>query len=265
MSTTTVGPETSSRGADFVQSLERGLAVIRAFDSENPSLTLSEVARRTGLTRAAARRFLHTLVELGYVRSDGRLFSLRPLVLQLGYAYLSGQTLPDVALPHLRDFVAQVHQSTSVSVLDGDDVVYVARAAAKRIMAVQITIGTRFPAHQTSMGRVLLAYADPAWLADYLARIELTPTTPLTITSVDRLAQVLAQVRRDGYALVDQELELGLRSLAVPIHDPSGAVVAAVNTSMQATHGDADERAAELLPILRATADAIEADLRLNG
>lgn len=264
MSTAPADPDGPARGADFVQSLERGLAVIRAFDSEDPSLTLTGVARKTGLTRAAARRFLHTLVELGYVRSEGRLFSLRPLVLQLGYAYLSGQTLAEVAMPHLRHFVAEVHQSTSVSVLDGDDVVYIARVAAKRIMTVQITIGTRFPAHQTSMGRVLLAGAEPAWLEQYLSNVELVATTPYTITSVDRLADVLDEVRAKGFALVDQELEIGLRSLAVPIHDPTGKVVAAVNTSMQVALDDARERAAELLPILRATADAIEADLALN-
>jgi IclR family pca regulon transcriptional regulator len=264
VSTAPADPDGPPRGADFVQSLERGLAVIRAFDSEDPSLTLTGVARKTGLTRAAARRFLHTLVELGYVRSEGRLFSLRPLVLQLGYAYLSGQTLAEVAMPHLRHFVAEVHQSTSVSVLDGDDVVYIGRAAAKRIMTVQLTIGTRFPAHQTSMGRVLLAGAEPAWLEQYLSNVELVATTPYTITSVDRLADVLDEVRAKGFALVDQELEIGLRSLAVPIHDPSGKVVAAVNTSMQVALDDARERAAELLPILRATADAIEADLALN-
>lgn len=265
MSTEPLEPDASTRGPDFVQSLERGLAVIRAFDHDDSSLTLSEVARKTGLTRAAARRFLHTLADLGYVRSDGRLFSLRPLVLQLGYAYLSGQTLAEVAMPHLRDFVAQVQQSTSVSVLDGDDVVYIARAAARRIMTVQITIGTRFPAYETSMGRVLLAHADPAWLDDYLARVRLAPTTSLTVTTPERLAAILEAVRADGFALVDQELEIGLRSLAVPIHDPSGVVVAAVNTSMQATLDDPRERAAELLPVLRATADDIESDLRLYG
>ena len=136
---------------DFVQSLERGLAVIRAFDADHPQLTLSEVARATGLTRAAARRFLLTLVELGYVRTDGRLFALRPRVLELGYAYLSSLSLPEVALPHLEALVAEVHESSSLSVLDGEDVVYVARVPTKRIMTVAISVGTHFPAYATSM------------------------------------------------------------------------------------------------------------------
>ena len=148
-----------ARDGNFVQSLDRGLAVIRAFDAEHPRLQLSEVARATGLTRAAARRFLLTLVQLGYVRVDGREFSLRPRVLELGYSYLSGLTLPEVAQPHLESLVGRVDESSSVSVLDGDDVVYVARVHTKRIMTVMITVGTRFPAYATSMGRVLLAGA----------------------------------------------------------------------------------------------------------
>src|SRR5688500_8804191 len=145
------------RGPDFVQSLERGLAVIRAFDASHSELTLSEVAASTGVTRAAARRFLLTLAVLGYVRSDGRLFSLTPRVLELGYAYLSSFSLPDVAEPHLEALVAEVNESSSVSVLDGDDVVYIARVPTSRIMTVAISVGTRFPAYATSMGRVLLA------------------------------------------------------------------------------------------------------------
>ena len=160
----TDGP--SPRSADFVQSLERGLAVIKAFDADDRSLTLSDVARKTGLTRAAARRFLHTLAELGYVRTDGRFFSLRPAVLELGYAYLSGLSLPEVAHPHMEELTARLHESTSISVLDGTSVVYVARVAAKRIMTVGINVGTRFPAHATSMGRVLLAHAPADWLRD---------------------------------------------------------------------------------------------------
>ena len=149
--------ETRTRSSDFVQSLERGLAVIRAFDAHHRELTLSEVARICDLTRAAARRFLLTLTDLGYVRTDGRLFSLTPRVLELGYAFLSSLSLPDVAEPHLERLVAEVRESSSVSVLDGDAIVYVARVPTSRIMTVAINVGTRFPAYVTSMGRVLVA------------------------------------------------------------------------------------------------------------
>lgn len=256
--------ETPSRSADFVQSLERGLAVIRAFDAEDRELTLSDVARKTGLTRAAARRFLHTLVALGYVRTDKRKFSLRPLVLELGYAYLSGLSLAEVAQPHLEELTASVHESTSLSVLDGAAVVYVARVVAKRIMTVGIPVGTRFPAYATSMGRVLLAYAPEPWLAGYLASVELQPSTRRMITSRERLAEVLAQVRREGYALVDQELEEGVRSIALPLRDPEGTVVAAVNISTHVSRSDITTLRAELLPPLRRTAAAIEADLGIR-
>src|SRR4051812_49130784 len=214
---------------DFVQSLERGLAVIRAFDADHPQLTLSEVARATGLTRAAARRFLLTLVELGYVRTDERLFSLRPRVLELGYAYLSSLSLPEVALPHLEALVAEVHESSSLSVLDGEDVVYVARVPTKRIMTVAISVGTHFPAYATSMGRVLLAAQPDAWLDEYLATAELRPLTRRTVTDPAKLRAVVLRARAQGFTLVDQELEEGLRSLAVPIHGDDGRVVAAMN------------------------------------
>src|SRR4051794_23692642 len=150
-------PDVPARGTHFVQSLERGLAVIRAFDAEAPELTLSDVARRTGMSRAAARRFLLTLADLGYVRTDGRQFSLSPRVLELGYAYLSSLSLPEVAEPHLEALVAEVRESSSMSVLDGGDIVYVARVPVSRIMTVAINVGTRFPAYATSMGRVMLA------------------------------------------------------------------------------------------------------------
>ena len=152
-----------------MQSLERGLAVIRAFGADTPSLTLSEVARATGLTRAAARRFLLTLTDLGYVRSDGRRFELTARVLELGYAFLSSISLPEVAEPHLERLVAEVHESSSVSVLDGDDIVYVARVPTARIMRVSINVGTRFPAYATSMGRVMLAGMEPDELDAFLA------------------------------------------------------------------------------------------------
>jgi IclR family pca regulon transcriptional regulator len=253
------------RDGEFVQSLQRGLAVIRAFDEDNPELTLSEVARVTGLTRAAARRFLHTLVELGYMRTDGRKFALRPKILELGYAYLSSLSLPEIAMPHLEQLVSKVHESSSVSVLDGDEVVYVARVPTKRIMTVSISVGTRFAAFATSMGRVLLAGQSDEWLDGYFASTVLRPFTSRTISEPVRLRRELAQIRTRGWALVDQELEEGLRSLAAPIHDADGRVVAAVNVSAHASRRTLDDLRAELLPPLLATARLIEDDLQRAG
>ncbi|MBX7267167.1 IclR family transcriptional regulator [Micromonospora sp. Llam7] len=258
--------EATARSGEFVQSLERGLAVIRAFDAEHPQLTLSEVARTTGLTRAAARRFLLTLVELGYVRTDGRLFSLRPRILDLGYAYLSSLSLPEVAQPHMEALVAQVHESCSVSVLDGDEVVYVARVPTKRIMTVGINVGTRFPAYATSMGRVLLAAQPAAWLDEYLNTAQLRPLTRRTVTDRAKLRATLTRIAAQGYALVDQELEEGLRSLAAPIHGgDNGSVLAAVNVSAHASRGSFEMIRKELLPPLLATAKRIEEDLRAGS
>ena len=250
------------RGAHFVQSLERGLAVIRAFDAASPELTLSDVARKTGLTRAAARRFLLTFADLGYVRTDGRLFALSPRVLELGYAYLSSLTLPEVAEPHLERLVAEVHESASVSVLDGADVVYIARVPTSQIMRVTISIGTRFPAYATSMGRVLLAALPEDRLDDYLAGTTLQRFTAQTITSAAELRKELARVREQGWALNDQELEEGLRSIAAPIRDHSGRVVAAVNIAAPAGRTSPEAARRVLLPSLLATATHIEADLR---
>lgn len=254
--------ERAEKSADFVQSLARGLAVIRAFDADHPELTLSEVARATGLTRAAARRFLHTLVELGYMRTDGRMFALRPRVLELGYAFLSSLSLPEVAQPHLRELAMTVRESSSVSVLDGDEVVYVARVPTRRIMAVAIAVGTRFPAYATSMGRVLLAGQSADWLDGYLASTALRSITPHTLIEPGRLRAELNQVRDQGWAMVDQELEQGLRSIAAPLRDRDGRVVAAVNISAPTSRGEVDEVREELLPHLLRTAAQIEQDLR---
>ena len=251
-----------ARDSDFVQSLDRGLAVIRAFGPDRERLSLSEVARATGLTRAAARRFLLTLVKLGYVRSDGREFSLRPKVLELGYAYLSGLALPDVAEPHLEDLSAKLHESSSISVLDGHHIVYVARVATKRIMTVAISVGTRFPAYAASMGRVLLAALSQEELDKYLTEASFEAFTERTVTEPERLREVIAEVRRDGYSIVDQELEEGLRAIAAPIHDSSGAVTAAINVSAHASRMGADAMRTQLLPALLETARNIEADLK---
>ena len=242
------GPVPLERDTDFVQSLERGLAVICAFDRDHAELTLSEVAATTGVTRATARRFLLTLERLGYVRSDGRFFSLTPRVLELGYAYLSSLSLPEVAEPHLEALVAEVNESSSVSVLDGGDVVYVARVPVSRIMTVAISVGTRFPAYATSMGRVLLAGLEPADLDAYLDTVRLGRLTTRTVASVAGLRTELTRVRTQGYAIVDQELEEGLRSVAAPIRDRSGRVVAAVNVSTHAARSSLEVGPAHARP-----------------
>ncbi|MCP2328812.1 IclR family pca regulon transcriptional regulator [Hamadaea flava] len=247
--------------SDFVQSLERGLAVIRAFDRSHPELSLSEVAAATGVTRAAARRFLLTLAELGYVRSDGRFFSLSPRVLELGYAYLSSLSLPEVAEPHLEQLATEVNESSSVSVLDGYDVVYVARVPTSRIMTVSISVGTRFPAYATSMGRVLLAALPDEELEAYLKDIRLDRLTSRTIGSPAALRTELQRVRAQGWALVDQELEEGLRAVAAPIRDRAGRVVAAVNLSSHAGRTTLEAIRRDLVPPLLATAARISADL----
>ncbi|THV36499.1 IclR family transcriptional regulator domain-containing protein [Glycomyces buryatensis] len=255
----------AGRASDHVQTLARGLAVIRAFNAERPELTLSEVAKETGLTRAAARRFLLTLADLEYVRADGRHFSLTPRVLELGFSYLSALTLPEIAQPHLERLVADVQESASVAVLDGGDVVYVSRVATSRIMRVAINIGTRFPAANTSMGRILLAGLPPEELDERLEHLALEPYTPHSITDKQRLKIEIDRVRSQGWAFVDQELEEGLRSIAVPIRDSSGRVMAALNVSSTTSRTTLDSARRKLLPQLLGTAARIEADLSTTG
>src|SRR3954452_11357832 len=215
------------READFVQSLQRGLDVIRAFADE-PSLTSTEVANATGLARAAARRFLLTLVDLDYVRVEHRFFRLSPRVLELGRSYLTSLRLPAIAPPHLRALVESAGESATIAVLDDADIVYVAHVPAPRIMAIKIDIGTRDPAFATSLGRVLLAGLEPEELDDYFARTELRVIQPRTVVEADELRRALEKVRKQGYALVDQELEAGLRAVAVPIRDAQDRVTAAL-------------------------------------
>ena len=239
--------------------------MIRAFDAEHRELRLSEVARATGLTRAAARRFLLTLVELGYMHFDGGRFSLRPRVLELGFAYLSSLTLPEVAEPHMEALVERISESSSLSVLDDTEIVYVARVPTRRIMSITLAVGSRLPAYATSMGRVLLGALSDAELEERLGRVDVRPLTARTVASRDALRTVIDQVRRQGYALTDQELEQGLRSIAVPIHDASGAVVAALNVSVHASRACVAELRSRFLPAAREAAGAIDAELRKSG
>ncbi|MEF2977708.1 IclR family transcriptional regulator domain-containing protein [Subtercola sp. YIM 133946] len=247
----------------FVQSLARGLAVIRVFGEDNPVMTLSDIARASGLTRATTRRFLMTLIELGYVRTDGKTFALTARVLELGFSYLSGLTLPQIAQPLLEDLSRQIGESTSAAILDGSDIVYVVRVPTHRIMTVGINLGTRLPAYATSMGRVLLAGLAPDALADYLHDLKLQALTSRTVGSEQALLAELDRVRAQGWALADQELEPGLRSIAAPIHDAAGTVVAAVNVSTAASSGTSASLRATCLPALQATAAHIETDLAI--
>ncbi|CAG7611787.1 Pca regulon regulatory protein [Leucobacter soli] len=250
-------------GDGFVQSLARGIAVIRAFDAEHAELTLSEVARRSEIPPAAASRFLRTLEVLGYVRRSGRVFSLTPRVLELGFSYLSALSLPEVMQPHLERLSREVGESVSAAVLSGSDIFYIARVPTRRIMTVGITIGTRFPAYATSMGRVLLAALPEAELAEVLATAEPRALTERTLASGAELAAEIARVREQGWALVDGELEIGLRSLAAPVRGRDGRVAAAVNISTSAGGGSLAPSAERHLPLLLETTRVIEQDLRL--
>ncbi|MFC1400997.1 MULTISPECIES: IclR family transcriptional regulator C-terminal domain-containing protein [Streptacidiphilus] len=233
-------------GSDFVESLARGLSVLTAFGSGRSWLTLSAVAQATGLPRATARRALITLHHLGYIAQEGREFGITPQVLDLGFAPLSRLTLPQLAQPHLRDLCSRLHDSASMAVLDGTDIRYTARAASERIMAVRIDVGTRLPAEATAMGQVLLAGQRGG-------------------TDRAELAALLDRVAAQGYAMVSDELEHGLRSIAVAVRDRAGRTVAAVNAAMHAQRNSPEQTLADVLPALREAAGRIEADLRVAG
>ena len=227
--------------SEYVQSLERGIAVIRSFSADVPRQTLSDVARATGLTRATARRLLLTLVELGYVRTNGKLFELTPRVLDIGYAYVASLHVNDIAQPFLERFSDHVHESVSVSVLDDTDIVYIARVPTKRIMTVAIGLGSRFPAFQTSMGRILLAELTDDEIVEVFDRSDRSQTTEHTVDDAPALLERIAAVRSCGWALVDQELELGVRSIAAPLRDGSGRAIAAMNVSTHVGRTDETE------------------------
>jgi IclR family pca regulon transcriptional regulator len=259
MPETPIGPP--RHGAEFVQSVSRAFAVIRSFDQDHPALTISEVAQRTGLTRAAARRFLLTLQNLGYIQSTNGHFRLTLRVLDLGYTVLSATKLPDIAQPEMTEIVARLHESCSVSVLDGSEIVYVARVPTKRIMTVSLTVGSRLPAYATSMGRVLLAHLPPEALDAFFQATTLERLTPRTVCSERELRRELARVRERGWALVDQEVEEGVRSVAAPLRDRTGNVLAAINVSAHATRASVRKLRAEFLPLLLEGARRISASL----
>jgi IclR family transcriptional regulator, pca regulon regulatory protein len=248
---------------NFMTSLARGLIVIQAFTQQSPQMTISQLSIRTGLSRAAVRRCLYTLTKLGFAGAeDGSRYSLRPRMLTLSHTYTASNTLSTAAQPILERMSAAHRESFSVATLDGDDIVYIARTTVSRVMAVDLHIGSRLPAYCTSMGRVLLAYLPTDQLEQYLARVVLTPHTTRTIVSVDKLRIALRNVRRNGYALVDQELEVGLRSLAVPVYAPSGRVVATINLSGNAPRLSVLEMQSRFLTPLRNAANELGVYLR---
>jgi IclR family pca regulon transcriptional regulator len=254
------GPEEEGSG-EFVRALAKGLAVIEAFDARAPAMTLSDVARKTGLSRGTARRLLHTLVELGYAGFDGKLFTLRPRALNLGFAYLHSQSLWQLAQPYMAELVEKIHESCSMAVLDGTDVVYVARVpTAARIMSINLGIGTRLPAFTTSMGRVLLAGLPNDELERMLKKAgQLPKYTAKSITDPAEMLREIEAVRRQGWAMVDQELEMGLRSVAAPVVDCNGQPISALNIGTHASRWPIQKLTQEVVPLLRQTAAKISA------
>jgi IclR family pca regulon transcriptional regulator len=235
---------------DFVLSLGRGLAVIEAFQDRPAGVTVGDVASRTGLSRASVRRLLISLEMLGYASHNGPVYRLGSRALRLGFSFLSSNSLAALALPVLEEISAAIHESSSLSTLEGDEIVYLARSATRRVMSVGLSIGSRLPAYCTSMGRVMLASLSGEDLAAYLTRVELQRRTWKSITDKSMLTAELERIRQHGYALVDEELELGLRSLAVPVRTRSGRVVAAMNTGVQAGRVTSEEMIERFLPVL---------------
>ncbi|MBY6032827.1 helix-turn-helix domain-containing protein [Marinobacter daepoensis] len=248
---------------DYVGALASGLEVLQAFDGQHPRMTLSEVAARTGMDRAKARRFLLTLHALGFVKRRGRQFELTPRVLQLGYAYQASNQYRTVIQQYLEDITAELGESSSLAVLDGDEVVYVVRSAARhRLMAITLSVGTRLPAAYTSMGRVLLAQLPGEEFSAFLERVPLERYTETSLTDRDALRGEIEKVRRQGYAIVDQELDLGLRSVAVPVFSGIGELLGALNISTNAARVDMETLLTTYLPRLQAVADKVRQNAR---
>ena len=250
-----------TRSPDYVQSLHRGLSVIRVFDSEHAAMTLSEVAARARLSRAVARRLLLTLEYLGYVTRRGRQFSLTPRLLELGFSYLSSLSVAMLARPFMEEVSRRIDESCSLAVLDAHDVVYVQRVAVRKVMTITLAIGARLPAFCTSMGRVLLAGLPDQGLERWLRSVKPTAFTRFTLTERGAVRAAVERVRAQGYAYVEQELQEGLCSMAVPVRDDHGQTVAALNAGMPFRVGARAHALKTVLPVLRAGARDIELGL----
>ncbi|TCK02935.1 IclR family transcriptional regulator domain-containing protein [Marinobacterium mangrovicola] len=235
---------------DVIGSLGKALSVLECFSADTPRLTISEAAGLTGLDRAAARRYLISLEYFGYLESDGKFYRPTIKVLRLGVSSLSSMPLPQIVQPWLDQLSEELQQSCSVSVLDGDEIVYIARASQKRVMSVGLMPGSRLPAHCTSMGRVLLAYSDSTIVNELLSNTNLTPLTPYTLSNLDAIKAELEKVKKEGFAVVDQEVELGLRSIAIPLYSLQGNVVAALNTGIPSIIAEPEQMRKLYLPAM---------------
>ncbi|UDH01531.2 IclR family transcriptional regulator domain-containing protein [Rhodococcus opacus] len=244
-----------------VNSVERAFAVLRCFDAAHPARTLSEVAVEVGLPRGTTRRFLHTLVQLGYLHLDGRLFSLTPLVLIFGHSYLAVHDLPRIAQPHIDRLAADLGETASVAVMSGEDIIYVACSQSRRVVTAAITVGTKFPAHATSSGRVLIGHLPPAERERYFATAILRQFTARTVVDRRVLRSDVNHVVEQGWSTVADELEMGMRAAAVPVRDPGGTVVAAVNVSLQKSRYTVDDVRYDIAPTLIEAAAAITSDM----
>jgi IclR family pca regulon transcriptional regulator len=243
--------EAAPSDPSFMLSLARGLAVLQAFSDQRRSLTIAQISHKIGIPRASVRRCLHTLIQLGYAQADGNNFTLKPKVLTLGYSYLSSTPLTVSAHPYLNQISRTLNESCSLAVLQDDEVLYVGRSATSRIMSVSLTTGSRLPAYCTALGRVMLAHLEPAELDGYLERVPLKAMTEKTVVSKTRLKEILAEVRRAGHAMVEEELEIGLRAIAVPVRGASGRVLAALNVGAHAARVSSRKMTEEFLPVLQ--------------
>lgn len=255
MSPSTPVPTLDKR--DWIAGLEKGLSIIEAFDDANPRLTASQAGERCGMTRTAARRYLLTLGHLGYVATDGKLFWLTPRVLRLGQSYLESARLPRIVQPFLQRVTAGTQEIAYVSVIDCDDIVYIARNGSNRSMNTGFVLGSRVQAQVTAAGMLMLALREPEWLENWLTNHELKPYTSYTIASKDRLRLELARIRAQGWAISEQQLELTYRGVAVPLMDRRGDLVGALNVTMPMGHESTEDAAARVLPVLQETARAM--------
>lgn len=253
--------ESFKKSQDYIQSLEKGLTVIKAFTENRPELTISEAAKSTGYSRPTARRILLTLEHLGFAESRNGVFSLTAHILTLGYAYLSSQNMWNIAQPFMREFVEKTGESSSIAVLDGTEIIYVARVPTKRIMTITLNVGSRLPAYATSMGHILLAHLSQEEFNQYLEKAIFDQYTNKTITTKEDLIKELKSVCERGWASVEQQLEEGLRSIAVPIRNGEGKVIAAINCSAHAGRISKETLEEKFLPLLSKAGDKISKGL----